>query len=179
MVRTSDLYPGVAAGLAQQINEGIEAQAVSPIGEITRLFDTIVGPMEKVLYLLTALIILVAALSILVGMYNSMSERKHQIAVMRALGASRGTVGAIVLLESILLSLLGGLLGWLLGHAIVGLLSPTIQEYTGTYVGFFRFVPSLELILIPALIGLASLVGCLPALAAYRTDVAKALTANP
>ena len=38
---------------------------------------------------------------------------------------------------------------------------------------------STEWILIPSLIILAVVVGFLPALAAYRTDVAEALTANP
>lgn len=177
LVRTSDIM--FSEALAQEINEGTVAQAVSPIGEITRLFSTFVGPMERILYVLTALIIVVAATSIMVGMYNSMNERKHEIAVMRALGASRGAVGSIVLMESILLSLLGGVLGWVLGHILVGAISPYVQEYTGIYLGFFRFVPKYELILIPALVALASLVGYLPAVAAYRTDVAKSLTANP
>ena len=177
LVRTSDIM--FSQPLAQEINEGTVAQAVSPIDEITRLFSNFVGPMERVLYVLTALIIVVAAMSIMVGMYNSMNERKHEIAVMRALGASRGAVGSIVLLESILLSLVGGVLGWVLGHVLVGMLSPYVQEHTGVYLGLFRFVPKYELILIPALVALASLVGYLPAVAAYRTDVAKSLTANP
>jgi putative ABC transport system permease protein len=46
-------------------------------------------------------------------------------------------------------------------------------------VGFLQFAPVSELILIPGLVLLASLVGFLPALAAYRTDVGKALTATP
>ena len=54
-----------------------------------------------------------------------------------------------------------------------------ITEYTGVAVGFLHFAPTFELILIPGLIGLASLVGYLPAVSAYRTDVARALTATP
>jgi hypothetical protein len=38
---------------------------------------------------------------------------------------------------------------------------------------------AIELILIPGLIALASIVGYLPAVAAYRTDVGKSLIANP
>ena len=41
-----------------------------------------------------------------------------------------------------------------------------------------QFVPY-ELILIPGLIVLAALAGYLPAMSAYRTDVAKALSASP
>ena len=84
----------------------------------------------------------------------------------------------IVLLESILLSLGGGLAGWLIGHALIAALSPAIAMRTGVSIGFLQFV-GYELVIIPGLIVLASLVGYLPALAAYRTDVSKALSAAP
>ena len=82
--------------------------------------------MELLLLGLTVLIVVVAGVGILVSIYNSMSERRREIAVMRALGASRGAVMLIVLLESILLALAGGVLGWLLGHALLAGLAPWI-----------------------------------------------------
>lgn len=85
---------------------------------------------------------------------------------------------AIVLLESILLSLGGGIAGILLGHSIVAISSPLLVDYTGVTVGFWQF-DQIEVILIPALIVLASIVGYLPAVSAYRTDVAKGLADNP
>jgi len=165
-------------GMRNTINEGQVAQAVSPVLEIENLFAVMVDPIRIVLLVLTVLIVVVSAISILVSMYNSMSERKHEIAIMRALGAQRNTVMLIVLLESIFLAVGGGLIGWLLGHSLIGLLNPWIVAHTGVSLGFLKFV-QLELFLIPALVALASLVGYLPALAAYRTDVAQALTANP
>ena len=65
------------------------------------------------------MIVIVSGIGILVSIYNSMSERQHEIAVMRALGAGRRTVMLLVLLESILLSLAGGLAGWVVGHALI------------------------------------------------------------
>jgi putative ABC transport system permease protein len=84
----------------------------------------------------------------------------------------------IVLLESILLALGGGACGWLLGHLLVWSLNPWLMAHTGVGIGLFQFVP-LELVIIPGLIALAAIVGYLPALVAYRTDVAKALSATP
>ena len=55
--------------------------------------------------ILTVLIVVVAGVGIMVSIYNSMSERRHEIAVMRALGAHRGKIMMIVLAESILLAL--------------------------------------------------------------------------
>ena len=165
--------------LDTKINKGADhiAQAVAPIREVTRLMDGIVGPIRLILLVLTILIVIVASISILVSIYNSMSERSHDIAVMRALGASRGAVMAIVLVESILLALGGGLLGVLLAHGMIGLASPYVEARTGVTLGLFQFDPQ-ELILIPALMVLAAIVGFLPAVSAYRTDVAKALAGS-
>ncbi len=107
-------------GLIKDINKDFVAQAVAPIGEITRLFDTLVGPLTYLLFGLAVLIVVVSGIGIMVSIYNSMSERRHEIAVMRALGAHRGKIMAIVLAESILLALSGGLCGWLLGHGLLG-----------------------------------------------------------
>ena len=167
-----------APELIKKINKDSIAQAVLPIREMTSLFSTFVDPLRLLLLGLTVTIVVVSAIGILVSIYNSMSERRHEIAVMRALGAGRRTVMFIVLLESILLSLLGGAAGWLVGHVLVGALSPWIAAQTGVSVGFMHFI-GYELVIIPGLILLASLVGYLPALAAYRTDVAKALSATP
>ena len=162
-----------------KINKGKDqiAQAVAPTREVDLLLNNFVGPIRIVLLVLTVLVVIVAGISILVSIYNSMTERSHDIAVMRALGASRKAVMAIVLAESILLSLVGGLAGVLLGHGLVALVSPYVVERTGIALGIFEFDWQ-ELVLTPGLVLLASLVGFLPALAAYRTDVSKALAGS-
>jgi putative ABC transport system permease protein len=165
--------------LAKEINRGEIAQIIFPVQEIQVLTDVFVRPIVRILLGLTVLIVIISGVSIMVSIYNSMSERRHEIAVMRALGARRSTVMLVVLFESILLALGGGVIGWFAGHVLVGVAGPFIAGYTGVASGVFEFAPIYELILIPALILLASLVGYLPALAAYRTDIGAALTATP
>lgn len=193
LLRTSSPIYGV--GLPKAINKGGVAMCVLPIQEITGLFEMTVKPIQLLLLTLTALICVVSGISILVSIYNSMSDRRHEIAVMRALGASRGTVMTIILLESILLSLGGGVLGWVGGHTLNAVASPYIVDRTGVTLNFWSLAPppemieslelpwlrpiigwmSLELLIIPALLLLAMLVGFLPAWSAYKTDVAKSL----
>ncbi len=175
LVRSSE--PLAAMMLPNQINEGQIAQAVSPIREIRALFDEIVGPIELILLSLAVLVVIVASVGILVSLINSMSERRREIAIMRSLGARRGDILTIVLLESVLLGLIGGVSGWILGHSLVGLIGPLTEAKTGIAVSAFSFAIQ-ELAIIPGVIVLALLAGYLPARMAYRTDVAQSLSAT-
>ena len=189
--------PGTAAiNLEGAISGGNVAQAVMPVQVIVGMFEFFVKPVQRILLTLTAMICVVSGISILVSIYNSMSERRHEIAVMRALGAGRGTVMSIILLESTLLSLAGGFVGWLAGHLLCLLASPLVEEQTGVPIGFNLwgepfFQPlvqlgidqtwaeavamPMELLLVPGLVVLAVVVGLWPAIAAYKTDVAQSL----
>ena len=170
--------PSDTLPLASLINKGKEAQAAIPVQEIARFFDVVVGKIEVVLLVFAVMIVLVAGIGILVSIYNSMNDRRHDIAIMRALGARRGTVMMVILLESILLSLGGGVLGLTMGHGLLVVAGPWIAEQANLPLSMLQFQLA-ELWLVPGLVILASIVGFLPALAAYRTDVGKSLVANP
>lgn len=176
-----DENPQAAMALPDEINRstapGTQAMAVKPATIIADLFDRIIGNVQLLLLVLSAAVVVVAGMGILLSIYNSMNDRRHDIAVMRALGASRAIVMSLILLESILLSLGGGLLGELLGHGVTGLMAPMIASEVGVRVAALEF-QTVELWLIPGLIVMAAVVGYLPAAVAYRTDVAKSLQAG-
>ena len=163
----------LAMGLKTAINEGRDGQAAEPVREIRTLLDLFVRPLELLLLLVTTLVVIVSAIGILVSMVGSSLERSRDVAVMRALGARRSHVLTTVLLEAILLAVGGGLVGWALGHGIVAAIGPLITTNAGVSAGFFSAAPLGELLLVPLLMALAILSALLPALAAYRTDVAK------
>jgi putative ABC transport system permease protein len=173
LVRTKTSLASIM--LAAEINEGMRAQAVNPIQVISKLMKLFVGNTQKLLLFLTGLIVVVAGIGIFVSIYNSMSDRKREIAIMRALGASRVTVFSIILGESLLLCVGGGTLGLLMGHGLVVIAAPLVESQAGIIVNPWSF-DAMELVLFPILIGMATLVGFLPGLTAYRTDVADALS---
>lgn len=173
LVKTSE---GIfAIQLGWEFNKRPSTQAVSPIEEIGKLLQLFVTPFRNIMLVLTVLVCIVSAISILVSIYNSMSERRRDIAVMRALGARRDVILYIVLVESLMIALGGGALGWLVGHGVGVLASNEIEENTGLQVGMFNTISLQELIVIPGLILLAVLAGIIPAIAAYRTDVSRNL----
>ena len=73
-----------------------------------------------------------------------------------------------------MLCLGGGFCGWVAGHLLTIIFSPMLSAETGVLMNRWAFSPS-ELILFPVLLVLGALVGFLPAMAAYRTNVAEAL----
>jgi len=169
--------PSLMMTVPRMIDDIPGLQAVHPSAEVSKLLENVVGNIQWVLLILAILVVVVAGVGILVSIYNSMNDRRHDIAVMRALGASRMNVMSVILMESILLSLGGGAVGLLLAHGLVAVLNPLISQNMGVDVSALQFHAS-ELILIPGLIALASLVGYLPAVVAYRTDVARSLAAS-
>jgi len=162
-----------AMGLRTAINEGRDGQAALPIAEIRQLLDLFVRPLELLLLLVTALVVIVSAIGILVSMVGSSLERSRDVAIMRALGARRSHVLSVVLIEAVLLAVGGGLAGWMLGHLLVGAIGPLITTNAGVSASIFSAAPGAELLLVPFLVVLAILAALLPAMAAYRTGVAK------
>jgi putative ABC transport system permease protein len=167
--------PIAARLLAGELKKGSKAQGVNPILPMQELMTTIVGPIQQLLLVMTAMIVLVSGIGIFVSIYNSMTARRREIAIMRALGAQRSTVFTIILAESIILCLGGGLLGLLLGHGLVFAAAPIIEVRAGVIVNPLAF-ESAELVLFPVLLLMAILIGILPGMTAYQTDVAESLS---
>ncbi|MFM8476101.1 MAG: ABC transporter permease [Planctomycetaceae bacterium] len=174
LVRTRPETPFDAISLSAELKKGIQAMAVNPVRPIQRLMSGLIGNVQKALVVLTVIIILVSGVGIFVSIYNSMSDRRREIGIMRALGAGRHHVFGIVLAESALLCCGGGLAGWLAGHGLAIASAPWVIRQTGLLINPWA-LNSLEAWLFPILAGLAVLVGFLPAMTAYRTNVADAL----
>ncbi len=150
------------------------AQAVIPAMEIRNLFD-IVGNINAVLLAIAYMVVLVGLAGVLVSIYNTMNERRREIAIMRALGAGRRTIFALVVTESALVALIGGLAGLMLGH--IGMIAGggMVQEQTGLLVDRFAF-HSFEPLVLAAVVVLGAIAGLLPAIKGYRTDVQRNLS---
>jgi putative ABC transport system permease protein len=167
--------PIMGAKMGKTINKQLRTQAAAPVGEISNLLEAIVGPLLNALLLITVITCIVAGVGILVSIYNSMNDRKRDIAVMRALGARRETVLAVILFESLLIAIGGAVLGWFVAHAGIYAAGGFIEDRTGVQVSLFT-VSSTEVWVIPLVLALAAVAGLLPALVGYRTDVAKNLS---
>jgi putative ABC transport system permease protein len=145
-----------------------------PLGTVlAQLFDKM-GWFDQVLELVAYLVALVAAGSVLASIYNSLSARRRDLAILRALGARRALVFASIILEATSIAALGMVLAWGLYAVIMGAVSAVIRAQTGVVLDPWSWDP--VLVIAPlALVGLGALAGVLPAIKAYGNPVAENL----
>lgn len=168
--------PQTGFQLDQLINkQGKVATLAFPVGRtMAELFDKL-GWLNRVLELVAYLVVLVAAGSILASIYNTINERRREFAILRALGAKRSIVFAVIVLESTVIAALGTLLGFLIYGIILTVTAYIVKEQTGVVLSVWQ--PDRIFLLVPLLmIAVGAFAGIVPAFKAYRTDVAENLT---
>jgi putative ABC transport system permease protein len=145
-----------------------------PIGTVMSDLLNKISWFDRVLALVAWLVALVAAGSILASIYNSMNERRRQIALLRALGAHRAFVSASIVFEAAAIACLGIIVAYALYGVITFAAALVIRAQTGVVIQPWAFHP--VMVWAPVgLIALAALVGGVPATKAYRVDVAEHL----
>ena len=156
----------IALALTEQI-PGIHAVAVRQVAEAE------LGLWHNI----RAVVLMLASVTLLVGLFgvmNSMSamvaDRRKDIGIMRAVGASRRQILSMFLHEAVVLGFLGGLGGYMAGLLLAMAVGPLI-------LGGVVITPAFEYL--PLAIGMAaaiSMVAALhPALGASRMRVAEAV----
>jgi putative ABC transport system permease protein len=166
--RMSDL-----PSLHRELNVSTETQAAFPSAVLLTIFN-LLGVVEDALAVILAIVALVVLLYVLVSMYGATLERKREIATMRALGARRATILRIILAESSALALIGGVAGIAGGHGVAWL-GASLLAAKGVVVPDPFAVGTLEPVVLASVVLLGTLAGLLPAVLAYRTEVAENL----
>jgi putative ABC transport system permease protein len=174
LVRTRGAFQ--AQTLIYTIKNGPFADAVNPASVMREFFQVFFAPSAKVLMAVASLVIVVAAVGILVSIYNSVSARRREVAILRALGATRARILTMNCLEAGLIGLFGGILGLVAGHLLAGVGSVFLARTMGEGIAWHR-VGYVEAIYLSAVVLIAVLAGLAPALKAYRTPVATNLVA--
>jgi putative ABC transport system permease protein len=166
--------PMAAIQLPRMINSGTSMQAASPAFEMSRLFE-LLGVGISLLQGLAIALVVIAGLSIFIALYNSLKERKYDLAILRTLGASRGQLVGLVFLEGISLTSMGALLGIGFGHGFLALVVALTTQEVVSLVDPWVFLPEEGLIFAYAL-AVGVVASLIPAWSAYQTSIAKQLT---
>jgi putative ABC transport system permease protein len=142
-----------------------------PIGAIMAELFQKIGWFDQVLTLIAYLVALVSAAGVLVAIYNSMSARRRDIAILRALGAHRRLLFGTIVLEAALIGALGMVLAFGIYAGILTGVAAIIRAQTGVLLQTFAY--NRVMLWAPlGMIALCAVCGLVPAWKAYRTDVA-------
>lgn len=145
----------------------------NPSDEIRKLF-VIVGNIDQLFVAMAGVVMVSSGIAIMLALYNSMEQRRRQIAVLRVLGSSRWRIGRLVIAESAAIGLLGAAAGVVLAIAGGTLAAAVLQQQLGLRIDP-NLAPIPSALVVAATVALACLAGVIPAAVAYRTPVAKNL----
>lgn len=132
-------------------------------------FDKIIEVLTLALGGIAAISLVVAGIGIMNVMLVSVTERRAEVGVMKAIGATSGQVTSIFLLEAAILSVLGGIVGLLGGLAAARVLRWVYPVFPATAPDW-----AIALALFVS-IGLGLVFGAVPARRAARLDPIQAL----
>ncbi len=166
--------PMAAVTLPRMVNANSSMQSASPAFETARLIKMI-GIGSDTIALFGGVLVLISAIGFFINLFNAVSDRKYDIALMRSLGATRSKIFSFVLTEGLTLGVFGALLGIILGHlftcAVAGWVEKT-RHMTLVSGGFSTY----EAYIIVAAVIISIIAAVIPALMAYKVDIAKLLS---
>lgn len=155
------LQPDTNIDQIEQLISDVAAKVLHGKSISYRSAKELITKMKKQSAILTLFLALIGSISLLVGgigvmniMLVSVVERKREIGIRLAVGATPTDIAILFLIESVLLYLLGGLLGVIIGILIAYLLSLvwhwtftffiwppiagfTVSALTGVFFGFY------------------------------------------
>ncbi len=165
-----------ALGMQRFVNQyaGEPMTAILPGATLQEVWE-IVGAVEKTLFAVSALVVVVGLAGMLVALLTSLSERRREMAILRSVGARPMHVFSLILGEAAFLTALGIAIG------VIGLYTGLLigQSWIEARLGLFITIgwPSayeLQLMCIVAVAGV--LIGLIPAWRIYRYSLADGMT---
>lgn len=171
---TAQIKPGASAQSAQKQIKAYFKKTKTPDVRV-RTAQELIENMQKQMRLFTLLLGAIGSISLIVGgvgimnvMLVSVSERRKEIGICRALGATRKDIQSQFLTESVILSLIGGAIG-----IAIGVLLSFIVSYFSKWEFMISYTAILLGVFVSSTVGI--FFGFYPARQASRLDPIVAL----
>lgn len=119
-------------------------------------------------------LIALAGFGIFAGLYDAMNERRYDLALMRSFGARPGKLFALMMTESLVVSLFGAAVGVVTGHLLVQGIATWLAN-TKHILMTGRLFLAEEAWLLPVSLAVGALAALLPAVRVYPIDIFKTL----
>ena len=164
--------PLAAMMLANVVRE-TNMQLADPAIEMNRLSENFGMGMDTI-KAIAVLIMVLSFISVFISLYNSLKERKYELALLRTMGGSRGKLFALILQEGLLLVIIGFFIGTVLSRIGLLVLSSVLKE-NFQYELNEMAITSGEIALLAVTLLVGIMASLLPALRAVKMDISKTL----
>ena len=161
--------------LQREVNtfEDEPLMAIIPGVTLSELWRTI-GYAEDALRVVSLFVIIIGLLGMLVSLYTALTERRREMAVLRAVGAGPLRIVLLLVLESGFLSMGGAIVGVLLVYVLSFLSQPIVERHFGLFIPIQPLTTTGYLYVLAVIVA-GLLIGFVPALRAYRHSLADGL----
>jgi putative ABC transport system permease protein len=112
---------GSAVEIEQQVarlSASLPQAEVKPVRQITAVQAAVLGKTRSIVLAASSVVVVLIVVCMVTTLTGSVLERRKDFAVMKALGASNGTVNLLFAGEAALTSLLGAIIGFIVGSGI-------------------------------------------------------------
>jgi putative ABC transport system permease protein len=135
----------------------------------------VVGWVERALFAVSALVVVVGLAGMIAVVVASLGERRRELAVLRSVGAGVRHIAALLIAESLAATLAGAALGATLLAVVVGLAGSAIEQRFGLALAPWVTTAD-ECLLLAAVAATGLVAGIFPAWRACRLTLADGLT---
>lgn len=150
---------------ASLIQKAVPGSQVRVVGQIARAEESVMGKVQFLLALVTALVLGASFLAVLGTMTTSVLERTAEMGLMKALGAEGHRIAQIFMTEALVIAALGAVLGFGAGQLLV--------QFIGSQV--FGSAIAFHWVAVPVTLGVALVV----TIAGSAIPVQRAVAVDP
>lgn len=165
--------PFAATRLPRLINSQSPLQAASPAEQTSRMLQ-LLGVGIDGFRAFAWVLVVTASLGVFIALYHALEARRYELALLRSLGATRAEVLLSLLIEGMLLSSAGAIAGLALGHGTASVIGQWLDFAATDGLSGAHWVPREGWLLCYGVV-VGALAALLPAIRAYRSDVATVL----
>ena len=144
-------------------------------GVLMSSVKTIVDAVSYVLIAFVSISLVVSSIMIGVITYISVYERKKEIGILRAIGASKHNISSIFNAETFIIGFLSGIFGITISYLLIPIINLVLHHFTGDIPLNAALDPKTALFLIILSVILTLIGGLIPARSASKKDPVEAL----
>ncbi|WP_408607719.1 ABC transporter permease [Enterovibrio coralii] len=130
---------------------------------------------EQALLVVSGFVVVAGLLGMLSSLLTSLNERRREMAILRAVGARPLHVFLLLVSEALLLTICGIVAGVVVLFLLVEMAAPFVLSQYGLQLSF-GLLTSYEWMLLGIVLIAGFIVGCVPALRAYRQSLSDGMT---